>query len=102
MQYETWKMHKLTLISNIWSMVIAVDGDDHIFHFSGDLLRKGIAKFANLRAPLHDSLHLDDLQDMAVLLDHAKDSGMVSIDDAVTNSGEVTRRDMQNKEIGRN
>jgi hypothetical protein len=80
MQYETWKMHKLTLISNIWSMVIAVDGDDHIFHFSDDLLRKGIAEFANLRAPLHDLLHLDDLQDKAVLHGHSPELGMISND----------------------
>jgi hypothetical protein len=34
------------------------------------------------------------------LLGHSRDSGMVSVDDAVTNSGEVTRSDMKNREIG--
>jgi hypothetical protein len=34
------------------------------------------------------------------LLGHSRDSGMVSVDDAVTNSGEATHSDMKNREIG--
>jgi hypothetical protein len=52
------------------------DRDGLSFAISGELLQRGTTKFANLRDPLHDSMHLDDLQDKAVLLDHAKDSGV--------------------------
>jgi hypothetical protein len=75
-----------------------VNGDGRSFADSGELLRRRTAKFASLRDPLHDSTHLDDLQNEAVLLEYTKDSGMVSYDGGLPNSGEIFRDSVKNKE----
>jgi hypothetical protein len=53
------------------------------------LLRKGTISYQRLELPLLDSLLSDEIGNEAHLLGHSKDSGMVSIDDAVMNSGEL-------------
>jgi hypothetical protein len=79
MQVWDQKMRRLTVDLSIWSLTTIVDGGGRSFADSGEHLRRRTAKFAQLRDPLHDSTHLDDLQNKAVLLDHAKDSGVAPI-----------------------
>jgi hypothetical protein len=73
-------MRRLTVVLSRWSTTTIVDGGRRSFADSGEHLRRRTAKFAQLQDPLHDSTHLDDLQNKAVLLDHAKDSGVAPID----------------------
>jgi hypothetical protein len=72
-------MRRLTVVLFRWSTASIADGGGRSFADSGEHLRRRTAKFAQLRDPLHDSTHLDDLQNKAVLLDHAKDSGVAPI-----------------------
>jgi hypothetical protein len=65
------------------------------------LLQGRMADYRWLELPLLDSHPSDEVGHEAHLLGHSMDLGIVSIDNAVTNSGEVACRDMQNKEIGR-
>jgi hypothetical protein len=53
-----------------------VDGDGRSFADFGELLRRRMAKFANLGDPLHDSTHLSDLQNEAVLLEYTTVAGV--------------------------
>jgi hypothetical protein len=76
MQDWAQKMRRLTMDLSIWLTTTIVDGGRRSFADSGEHLWRRMAKFTQLRDPLHDSTHLDDLQNKAVLLDHAKDSGV--------------------------
>jgi hypothetical protein len=75
-----------------------VDADGRSFADSGEYLRRGTAICRRLGLPLHDSLPGDEIGDEVHHLGHSKDSGMVAVDDAVTNSGEVARSDAPNRE----
>jgi hypothetical protein len=62
------------------------------------VLQKGTTDYRRLELPLLDSLLCDEIGSEAHLLGHSKDSGMVVVGVAVTNSGEVVRSDVQNRE----
>jgi hypothetical protein len=51
--------------------------------------QKGMVDSRYLEPPLLDSFLQDEANDEAHLQDQSKGSGMVSVDDAMTNSGEV-------------
>jgi hypothetical protein len=61
-------------------MSTEVDGDKHTTKSSDDDCAKGTARFSPPQAPLLDSLHQDDDEDMGLLLDHSKYSGKAPID----------------------
>jgi hypothetical protein len=61
-------------------------GDELSDEKSGDHLRKGTPKFSKLSTPLLDSLILDDLRDVAELLAHSMDSGVVGMGDSLMNA----------------
>jgi hypothetical protein len=69
-------MRRLTVVLSRWSTTTIVEEGRRSFADSGEHLRRRTAKFAQLRDPLLDSMHLDDLQNKAVLLVHSKDSGV--------------------------
>jgi hypothetical protein len=73
-------MRKLTMKLLICSEASIVDGDEHNFADSNELLRKGTSKFVVLR-PLLDAILLpDDLLDKALLLVYLSELGVVGID----------------------
>jgi hypothetical protein len=75
-------------------------GDELKLADSGEHLRKGTTDCRRMELSLLDSLLCDEIGNEAHLPDHSRDSGMVSVDDAVSNSGEATRSDIKNREIG--
>jgi hypothetical protein len=72
------------------SLRTIMTGEDLTVADSGDHLRRRTAKFAQLRPPLIDSTHLDDLQSKAVRLVHSTELGVVSTIGPDMNSGERT------------
>jgi hypothetical protein len=83
-------MHKLTLISNIWSMVIAVDGDDHIIHFSGEPWRNTTDRLARFGIPLDAWILQNATEDEERLLFQSTELGAVPTVGPDMNSGERT------------
>ena len=71
-------------------MSIGVGIDLH-FTDTGDGLRKEMAKYAGLRAPLDAGLLPDDLHGEALLQDHSMDAGMAPVDGTVVVAGEMHR-----------
>jgi hypothetical protein len=63
-----------------------VIGDELSDEKSEDHLRKGMLKFSQLSTPLLDSLILDDLGDVAELLAHSRDSGVVGMGESLMNA----------------
>jgi hypothetical protein len=74
-------MRKLTTKLLICLEASIVDGDEHNFADSGELLQKGTKKFVVLRPLLHAILLPDDLLDKALLLVYPSELGVVRIDD---------------------
>jgi hypothetical protein len=93
-------MRRLTVVLFRWSTASIADGSRRSFADSGEHLRRGTAICRRLELSLLDSLLWDGIGSTAHLLGHSRDSGMISVNDAVTNSGEATRSDMKNREIG--
>jgi hypothetical protein len=73
-------MRKITTKLLICSVASIVDGDEHNFVDSGELLRKGTSKFVVLQPLLHAILLLDDLLDNVLLLVYPSELGVVGID----------------------
>jgi hypothetical protein len=67
------------------------DGDAHTIANSGELLREGIHRFTVFLAPLDELLLPHALRDELLLPSHSMGSGVVGIDGAVMNSGNVCR-----------
>jgi hypothetical protein len=74
-------MRTLTLHLKVCSAVTIVTGVERDFADSGEHLRRETTKFAQLRAPLPDSLHQNDSQAPALLPIYPTASGMALIDD---------------------
>jgi hypothetical protein len=68
---------------------------------SSDVLRGETPDSQLLEPPLLDSFLENTIGNEGYLLGHSKACGIISNDDAMTNSGEVAHGDMQNREIGR-
>jgi hypothetical protein len=83
---------------SIWSTTSIVDVGELGFADSGEVLQKGTTDYRRLELPLLDSLLCDEIGSEAHLLGHSKDSGMVAVDVAEMNSGEVVHSDVQNRE----
>jgi hypothetical protein len=83
-------MHKLTRISNIWSMVIAVDGDDHIIQFSGESWQNTTDRLARFGTPLDAWILQNATQDEERLLFQSIELGAVSTVGPNMNYGERT------------
>jgi hypothetical protein len=79
------------------SMIMA--GDELTVADSGDVLRRGTSRFAQMEAPPLDYFSVDNHRDTAELCSHSMVQGVASNDDAVSNSGEFARSDVENKEI---
>jgi hypothetical protein len=60
----------------VWSATSTAAGIELDFTITGDVLRKGIFKFVQLRAPLDACLLPDDLRGKAHLLDHELEAGV--------------------------
>jgi hypothetical protein len=67
-------MRKLTLNMMAWSTAMIADGDELDFTITGEVLQKGIFKFALMRLPLDAGLFPDDLHAKAHLLDHTPEA----------------------------
>jgi hypothetical protein len=75
-----------------------VTGDELTVADSGDVLRGKTPDSLLLELPLHDSFLETAIGTEEYLLGHSTDEGVVSVDDAVMNSGEFVRSDVQNRE----
>jgi hypothetical protein len=75
-----------------------IDGVERPAANSGDVLREKTPDSLLLELPLHDSFLETAIGTEEYLLGHSTDEGMVSIDVAMTNSGEFVRSDVQNRE----
>jgi hypothetical protein len=84
-------MHKLTLGWMDGSARPIVDGSERIFEFSGELLWKGTADCAPIRAPPDARLHHNDAEDEALLLVYSINLEVVTIASAKMNSSEDHR-----------
>jgi hypothetical protein len=84
-------MRKLTWMLMEGSEGLNGDGGDANVYNSGDNRRKGISRFRQLKLPLPDSLIWDDQLDVAELLVHSTDSGVVPNGGFVLDSGDRTR-----------
>jgi hypothetical protein len=84
-------MRTLTLHLKICSAMPIVTGVERDFADSSEHLWRETTKFAQLRAPLPDSLHQKDPQTPALLPIYPTACGMASIDDIRWNSGEIFR-----------
>jgi hypothetical protein len=94
------EVRRLTTVLFGWSTVTIADGGGLSFADSGELLW-GITSDSQLpRLPLLDSLFGNEIGSEAHLLGHSKVCGVISNDDVMTNSGEATRSDIKNREIG--
>jgi hypothetical protein len=76
------------------------DGGELSFADSDELLRGRTPDSQLLELPLLDSPLENEIGNEEYLLGHSMDEGVVSIAGAVMNSGEATRSDMKNREIG--
>jgi hypothetical protein len=78
----------LTLKLKVWSAPAMVDGDDGDWRFPGDVLQKGIFKFALHLAPLDDCLYPEALLDDALPTSHCTELGVVSSVELVHDAGD--------------
>jgi hypothetical protein len=85
-------MRRLTVVLSRGSTATIIDGGRRSFADFGEHLQKGMIDFRRLELPLLDSLLCDEIGNEAHLLGHSKDSGMVAVGVAMTNSGEVLHR----------
>jgi hypothetical protein len=88
------RMRKLTTILLWWSTRAIEDINRLTVTDSGDVLRRGTSRFAQMEAPPLDYFGVDNHRDTAELCSHSMVQGVASNDDAMTNSGETTRSDM--------
>jgi hypothetical protein len=88
MREQALQMRKLTLNMMVWSAVSIGDGDELDFAITGEVLRKGMTKFVQLRAPLDVCLLPDDLCAEAHLLDLAPETGVACTVEFVLDSGD--------------
>jgi hypothetical protein len=72
----------------VWSATMIAAGVELDFIVTGDVLRKGIFKFALNLAPLDDCLYPEALLDDALLHDQAAASGVAPGDGTVVVTGD--------------
>jgi hypothetical protein len=81
-------MRKLTLMLMVSLTKIAVVGIDGEAMNSGQSSKKGTTRLCRLEAPFFDSLHPENQQTLALLLDHTTELGVVGILESLLNSGD--------------
>jgi hypothetical protein len=88
----------LTLKPMLTSPMSGMVRDEQIITDSGGHLQGRTSDSRLPKPPLLDSLFGNEIGSEAHLLGHSKASGMVAVDNAVTNSGEFVRSGVQNRE----
>jgi hypothetical protein len=91
----------LTLKLMVWSAPSIVVRVALGFTITDDLLWKKSIKFVSLRPPLVVALHQADLQGQARRLSNAMGSGMTSIDDTMSNTGDNSQMNGRVLEVHR-